>query len=147
MQHPRYIPTLTHGLLDHLLGIVMITSPWLFEYHAARGLAVQVLFILGGLLVLSSLVTRFEMGVFKLMNVRTHLWIDLVIGVSLALSPWIFDFSDRIFLPHLFGGSLIAIISIFTASTPFDETRYTEVVIREGRAEVTRYARSADNSL
>ena len=147
MQHPRYIPTLTHGLLDHLLGIVMIVSPWIFEYHAARGMAVQVPFVLGGALVITSLFTRFEMGVIKLLKVRTHLWIDVAIGVVLAASPWLFGFSDRIYLPHLIGGSVIAIIPFFTVEKPFDESRYTEVVIKEGRAEVIRYARSTDNSL
>ena len=147
MRHLRYIPTLTHGLLDHLLGIVMIVSPWIFEYHAVRGMAVQVPFILGGLLVINSLNTKFEMGVFKLLNVKTHLILDVLIGISMASSPWIFGFADRIHLPHLIGGLVIAILPLFTVRKPFDESRYTEVVIREGRAEVIRYARSTDNSI
>ncbi|MDQ3101826.1 MAG: hypothetical protein M3R08_10605 [Bacteroidota bacterium] len=148
MQTLRYIPTLTHALLDHLLGIVLIISPWIFEFHSAHGPAVHVPFILGGCVVINSLITKFEMGLLKWIPVRVHLIIDIVLGISLALSPWALDFSDRIFLPHLIGGMSIAIIPIFSVHKPFDESVYTEVVIREGRSEVVRYAaRSADNSL
>ncbi len=147
MQRLRYIPTLTHALLDHLLGIVLIISPWIFDFHSARGSAVYVPFVLGGCIVINSLSTRFEMGVVKWIPVKHHLIVDSAIGICLALSPWLLDFSDQIFLPHLIGGLLVAAIPLFSVHKPFDESTYTEVIIREGRAEVVRYARSTDNSL
>lgn len=147
MQQFRAIPTLTHALLDHLFGIVLIISPWIMDFHDERGYPMEVPFILGGLLVINSLVTDLEMGVFKWLSVRVHLILDSFIGICLALSPWALDFADRIYLPHLMGGLIISLLPIFTAGKPFDESLYTEVVIKEGRAEVVRYARSTDSSV
>ncbi len=146
MQHLRSIPTLTHGLLDHLLGMIMIVSPWIFDFHAVRGVAVYVPSIIGGALVVNSLFTRYEMGLVKWIPVSLHVKLDVVLGISLAISPWAWGFADRVFLTHLLGGACIALLPLFSVRKPFDESIFTEVIIREGKAEVIRYARSTDRS-
>jgi hypothetical protein len=146
MQHLRSIPTLTHGLLDHLLGLIMIISPWIFDYYSIRGFAVNAPMIFGALLVINSLITNYEMGLFKWLPIPLHMALDGLIGIGLAISPWVLGFADRIFIPHLAGGALIALLPHFSVRKPFDEEKFTEVVIREGRAEIVRYARSTDSS-
>lgn len=146
MQHLRIIPTLTHGLLDQLIGIVLIVSPWIFEYHTARGAAVLVPVAIGTAVMVNSLFTDHEMGLLRHIHVRDHLWLDIALGTVLSASPWIFEFSHRSHLPHLVGGLIMVVLSVLTVRKPFDESIFTEVVIREGRAEIIRYARTADNS-
>jgi hypothetical protein len=146
MQHLRIVPTLTHGLLDQLIGIVLVVSPWIFEYHSARGAAVLVPVVLGAAVMINSLLTDHEMGLVTWIKVSDHLSLDMALGLILAASPWIFDFAERIIAPHVIGGLFITVLPLFTVRAPFDETMYTEVVIREGRSEVVRHARTADNS-
>jgi hypothetical protein len=146
MQHLRFVPTLTHGLVDNLLGILMAISPWIFDFHAVRGEAVLAPILFGGLLIASGLLTRHEMGLANLLGMRAHLVIDVVLGLLLALSPFVLGFSDRVFLPHVLAGSFLTLLPLFSVREPFDENKYTEVVIRNGRAEVVRYARSSDSS-
>lgn len=34
----------------------------------------------------------------------THLWLDGLTGIFLAISPWLFNFADMVFLPYLIVG-------------------------------------------
>ena len=147
MQHLRSIPTLTHALLDHLLGAILIVSPWILDFHRAVDLAIWMPMAVGTVLVISSLITRYEMGLFQWIPLEWHMRIDTTLGLILAISPWVLGFADNVILPHVVGGSVLAIMPLFSQRKPFDDSMYTEVVIREGRAEIVRYARSTDNSL
>jgi hypothetical protein len=146
MQHLRIIPTLTHGLLDNLTGIVLLVSPWIFDFQTVRGAATYIPMMLGGFLLLSNLFTRHELGLVKVLPFRYHLLLDVVLGCFLMLSPWVFAFHERILMPHVVCGMFIALVPLFSVRKPFDESQFTEVVIREGQAEVVRYARSSDSS-
>jgi hypothetical protein len=44
--------------------------------------------------------------------------IDLIAGLFLAASPWIFGFSDLVFWPHLIVGILEILVSIMTDPEP-----------------------------
>jgi hypothetical protein len=46
--------------------------------------------------------TDYEFGLVKTIPMKTHLNIDLISGLLLAVSPWVFGFSDRIMAHNLF---------------------------------------------
>ena len=70
----------------------------------------SVFFILGMGILLYSFFTKYELGVLRVISMPVHLTLDLVTGALLAASPWLFGFSDRVFLPHLILG-IAAIMS------------------------------------
>lgn len=47
-----------------------------------------------------------------------HLWLDGLSGVLLAASPWLFNFYDRVFLPHLLIGLFEIGASLITKKMP-----------------------------
>ena len=99
----RIITRRVHGVLDYLVGVLLILAPTLFDFRiggAAQWLPVT----LGVATIIYSLLTRYELGAIRLLSFRTHLALDAVNGVLLALSPWIFGFSDQVFIPHLLLG-------------------------------------------
>src|SRR4051812_24640001 len=96
----RFISTRTHGILDYIVGIVLIVAPWLLKFNQG-GAETWVPVILGAALILYSLCTRYELGIIKAIPMSTHLTLDLVSGIVLALSPWLFGFSHRITTPHV----------------------------------------------
>jgi hypothetical protein len=101
----KIISTKIHGVLDYLMGVLLIVSPWLFGF--ANGGAQQwVPIILGVSALVYSMMTNYELGVFKTISMKTHLTLDAVSGVFLAASPWIFGFADTVYLPHLILGLL-----------------------------------------
>jgi SPW repeat-containing protein len=51
--------------------------------------------VLGIGLIAYSLITDYELGVWKVAPMAVHNVIDIVAGVFLALSPWLFGFADE----------------------------------------------------
>ena len=109
------IETITHGFLDYIIGAFLIAAPWIFSFDTDNPES-DILIILGVALVLYSLFTSYELGVVRLISMPVHLTMDVVSGIILAASPWIFGFADRVFLPHLILGLLEIIIALMTRS-------------------------------
>ena len=113
----RFISTHTHGILDYITGIALVAAPWLFGF--ARGGAETVIPVVLGLgLLVYSLLTRYELGVFKVLPFKAHLTMDLISGVLLASSPWVFGFSEFVYLPHLLVGLFEIGAALMTHTRP-----------------------------
>jgi drug/metabolite transporter (DMT)-like permease len=114
----RIIPTKIHGILDYLVGVVLIAAPWIFGFSGVRS-AATVPVILGAAAVIYSIFTDYELGLVKVFSMRLHLVLDLSSGIILATSPWIFGFEDQVLLPHLIIGCLEVIVSLITDASPY----------------------------
>ena len=99
----RFIPTRVHGYLDYIVGALLIAAPWLFDF-ADGGAETWIPVVLGAGAILYSLITDYEMGVSRKISMRTHLMLDLMSGILLATSPWLFGFADYVWGPHLILG-------------------------------------------
>ncbi|MCW3081115.1 SPW repeat protein [Segetibacter sp.] len=118
----KIISTKTHGMMDYLMGILLIASPWIFGF--ANGGAEQwIPIIVGAGALVYSMMTNYEFGVSKTLSMKTHLTLDLVAGIFLAVSPWLFGFSDRVYAPHLILGLLEIGASLMTKTSPADNYR------------------------
>ena len=89
----RFIPTKFHAPLDYIVGAALIASPWIFNFSDTTAPTV-VSIVLGIGLIAYSLITNYELGVWKLAPMAVHNLIDVVAGALLALSPWLFGFAD-----------------------------------------------------
>ncbi|MFD5214907.1 SPW repeat protein [Microbacterium sp. NPDC058345] len=117
----RFIPTKVHGVLDYLVGIALIAAPWLFGFAQLGGPAVIIPIVLGVGLIVYSLFTRYEWGPFGVIPMPVHLVFDVVASVFLAVSPWLFGFSDEapnVWLPHLVVGITVVIVVLLSKPTP-----------------------------
>ena len=113
----RFIPTKIHGYLDYLMGLLLIAAPWLFDF-ADGGAETWVPVILGAGAIIYSLMTDYELGVSRTFSMRTHLMLDLVSGIFLAVSPWLFGFADDVYGPHLILGILEIGAALMTRRDP-----------------------------
>ncbi|MDB5262236.1 MAG: hypothetical protein JWQ14_1517 [Adhaeribacter sp.] len=113
----RFISTKVHGILDYLMGILLIASPWIFNFDNG-GAETWVPVILGIVMLLQALMTDFEMGIMKTISMGTHLRMDLIAGLFLAASPWIFGFSDTVWEPHVIFGLMEVAASLMTRTVP-----------------------------
>jgi hypothetical protein len=112
------ISTKAHGVLDYLMGLLLIVSPWLFGF-ANGGVAQWLPIVLGAMMLVMSLCTNYEAGAVKLISMRTHLGVDLAAGILLAASPWLFGFYEWVYLPHLVLGIAEIGASLLTSRTPY----------------------------
>jgi hypothetical protein len=111
----RFIPTRFHAPLDYVVGVVLITAPWIFQFSES-GAATTVSVVLGSGLILYSLFTDYELGVWKVAPMAVHNLIDIVAGGLLAVSPWLFGFADdgaNAWLPFV----VIGVAAIFLGLT------------------------------
>ena len=99
----RFIPSRVHGILDYVVGVVLIFAPRIFGFQNG-GPEDRIPVILGVATLIYSLLTRYELGLIKVIPFRVHLTLDFLSGVFLAISPWVFGFSERVWVPHLLVG-------------------------------------------
>jgi hypothetical protein len=90
----RFIPTRYHAPLDYIVGAVLIAAPWIFQFSDI-GAATAISIVLGVGLIAYSLLTDYELGVWKVAPMAVHNLIDIVAGALLAASPWLFGFADE----------------------------------------------------
>jgi hypothetical protein len=109
----KIIPRKMHGLLDYVVGIVLIAAPWLFGF-ADDGPATYIPVALGAGALVYSILTNYEFGVVRLIPFRVHLLLDVLSGAFLAISPWLFGFSNKVYLPHLIFGLIEIAAGIMT---------------------------------
>lgn len=110
----RFISTRTHGIIDYLWGAILLAVSWRFGADA------WIFLVFGAGAILYSLLTDYELGVFPVLSMRAHLTIDVLGGLLLAASPWIFaqgSGSLRILLP-VFG-----LFSVMAGLTTYTEPR------------------------
>jgi hypothetical protein len=119
----RFIPTRIHGVLDYLVGLLLIAAPWLFDF-AQGGAETWVPVILGISALIYSLMTDYEMGISRTISMRTHLALDLLSGILLAISPWLFGFAHLVYGPHLFLGIFEIGASLMTKRIPQHERKH-----------------------
>lgn len=101
----KIISTRVHGVLDYLVGALLIAAPWLFDFNRG-GAETWVPVVLGAGVILYSLFTNYEYSVSKSIPMKIHLTLDVISGIFLAASPWIFGFNEFVYLPHLIFGIL-----------------------------------------
>ena len=112
----RFISTRIHGIIDYFLGIALIAAPWLFNF-VANGSETWIPVTLGVVLIVYSLFTDYEYGLVNNISVKTHLWLDSLLGIFLASSPWLFNFNLQVYQPHLWVGVLLTVVAIFTLTS------------------------------
>lgn len=113
----RFISTKTHGYLDYMMAVLLIASPWLFGFYRG-GWESWLPIILGIGTIIYSLLTDYELAATRKISMKTHLTLDFMAGALLAVSPWLFGFSDHVYLPHLILGIAEIGASVMTKTTP-----------------------------
>ncbi|MDR6338682.1 sugar phosphate permease [Filimonas zeae] len=131
----RFLPTKVHGMLDYLMGVVLMI-PWILKYE---GPAAVVASLMGLSLVVYSFMTNYELGGIKLIPMRAHLILDVIGGLFLAASPWLFSFDDGLKIPFLVAGIFELIVTMFTKTRASDKPNEAEAQkAREWKGAVTR---------
>jgi hypothetical protein len=113
----KFIPSRIHGVLDYLVGALLIFAPQFFDFDpipAARNICIA----LGAGAILYSLLTAYELGAFKLIPFRVHLGLDIASGLLLLTSPWLFGFADQTLGFHVTLGAIEVVTALSTRPAP-----------------------------
>jgi hypothetical protein len=119
----KILSTKVHGILDYIMGALLIASPWLFGFNSENaGAEAWVPILLGVGMILYSIMTNYEYGLTDNISMKAHLILDVIAGLFLAASPWIFGFNDVVYLPHVILGGLEVGAALMTETKPSHET-------------------------
>jgi hypothetical protein len=113
----RFISTSTHGVLDYVVGVLLIVAPWLLNF-ASNGVETVVPVLLGIVVIIYSLFTNYERGLVHSISMKTHLWLDGILGLFLAVSPWLLNYEHIVYWPHLIVGILMMGVALMTKTVP-----------------------------
>jgi hypothetical protein len=119
----RFIPTKFHAPLDYIVGVALIAAPWIFQFSDVTAASV-VSIVLGIGLIVYSLFTNYELGVWKVAPMAVHNLIDVVAGLFLAASPWLFGFADEsanVWVPHV----VVGLAAVFLGLTTVQKGGYS----------------------
>jgi general stress protein CsbA len=119
----RFIPTKFHAPLDYIVGAALIAAPWIFQFSDVTA-ATVVSIVLGIGLVAYSLITDYELGVWKVAPMAVHNLIDIAAGAFLAASPWLFGFADEsanVWMPHV----VVGLAAVFLGLTTLQRGGYS----------------------
>lgn len=108
--------TKTHGYLDYLMGLLLIMLPFLSD--TIDGTAATILWVMGAGTIVYSLLTDYELGLYKMISMNMHLMIDILGGLFLMSAPWVFGFADRVYLPFVILGAFEVVAALLTNKVP-----------------------------
>lgn len=89
----RVVSRRVHAYLDYPISIALIVLPLLLGLGSSSALAFWIAFGAGLASFSLTLMTDHETGLFRLLPYSLHLIADFVIGVVLAVAPFVFGFT------------------------------------------------------
>lgn len=107
----RFLPTMLHGILDYIVGLVTIGLPFVLGLQGSQR---WTLIALGVAVIVYSALTDYEAGVVRYLRIRFHLLLDAVFGLAMLLTPWLLDFPLDARWPNYVIGVLALILVAIT---------------------------------
>jgi SPW repeat len=93
-EHNGLLPLRMHAMIEPIVGVLFIAAPWIFGFSDASD-ATTVSIVLGALVLLTGLTTRWRMGVVKLLSLGAHRAMDILVALVAIVSPFVLGFSDN----------------------------------------------------
>jgi len=107
------INTKLHGILDYTLGIILLLSPWMFNYIRESSAEFWIPIITGAVAIAYTLFTDADFGIVRRIKLSNHFLLDLILGSFLVAAPKLFHYSGYVYLlPYLWIGLLKIFISL-----------------------------------
>jgi hypothetical protein len=125
----KIINSKLHGILDYLIGFSLLI-PWITGYltdsrdSLITGLA-------GSILLIYSVSTDYEFGWIRIIPMRLHLLLDLVLGLLLIIYPLVMNTREFLLSWPMFTGIALAVMPFFSSHRAFIVTRRDTNIIRQ----------------
>lgn len=125
----KFISIRAHTIIGLLVGAALVVAPWLFGFSDNSD-ATSSAIVVGIVVLLSELITSSPYSLIRLMSMKTHILIDIGVGIFLALTPWLFNFMDNNhpnqWVPHVLVGIVIIGYALCTDTSREEDTLIAE---------------------
>jgi hypothetical protein len=117
----KFISPRVHTIIGFIVGVALLLAPNIFGFSDVGGAAVLVPRILGFIVILSELTVQGSFSGIGKVPMKMHIMMDVIMGLFLAASPWLFGFSDEeanAWVPHLVVGLAMLGYALATRNNP-----------------------------
>ncbi len=118
-----FISTATYGVLNYIIALVLISSPWSFGLVDVSSAALFLPIYFGWIQLIMAIFSKSETGFIKQFPLQIHLVIDVHMGFILLVSPFLYTFSDKqdgkAWIPAVLLGGLLMFMGNFTKKSPW----------------------------
>jgi len=83
-----------HQAIEPIAALLLIAAPWIFGF-SDNDTATTLSVIIGVVVLLTGMSTRWRMSLVKLIPLRTHFMMDVGVGLALIVLPFVAGFSDH----------------------------------------------------
>lgn len=119
MSLQRSIGPASHGVIDYVLAILIAIAPRLIGFGGRQG---TWCYVFAAVLLLVALMTRYPLGVFRVVGFVSHGVIELVLALVLIVLPWLAGFSAGV-LSRNFYVAMGVLMLVVWALTDFRNVR------------------------
>ncbi|WDF53777.1 SPW repeat domain-containing protein [Mucilaginibacter sp. KACC 22063] len=113
-----FISPKAQGVLAYILGILLASSPWLFGFYKFGGAALFMPLCIGSMITIMSIFSTTG-GFIKVFPIATNLTLTTFVGFIVMVSPFLWAFSNNVWIPHFALGLLVFGLGIFSTYSPF----------------------------
>jgi len=119
-----FISTKLFGYINYPLAIITMASPWIFcsadgtSFQHVGGAALFFPLMFGWFQVLMAIFSKSKAGMVGIFPIQMHCTLDVISGFVVAVSPFLYGFYPKVFLPHLILGGIIFLLGIYTKNSP-----------------------------
>lgn len=110
-----------HGVLDYVTVLIFALSPSLF---ALSETGATIAYTLAVVHLLMTILTAFSMGVIKVIPFQFHGYVELVVGLTLAIGPWLINdllsSTDQLYF-SVMGGVILLVWLLTTYKSPLKD--------------------------
>jgi hypothetical protein len=122
-------------MIEPVAAIVLIAAPWIFGF-SDNDTATTLSIVVGVVVLLTGMSTRWRMSLVKLIPLRTHFMMDIGVGVALIALPFIAGFNDHGGATRFF--VIAGVLELGTASMTRWDEREEVRTSRDARANPVR---------
>jgi len=95
----RSIGAVSHGIIDYALAILLIAGPSIAGFAGTKATWA---YLFGGVLLVMAIVTRYPLGIIKVVGLGTHGFIELLLAICVFAAPWYGNFTGGVTSPRFY---------------------------------------------
>jgi hypothetical protein len=82
-----------HSAIEPLIAAILIASPWIFGFNENDD-ATAAAIVIGVIVLLTGMSTDWRYSLVNLIDIRTHMLMDIGVAAALVLAPFVLGFSE-----------------------------------------------------
>ncbi len=115
----KIISIKNHGYLDYITVLAFALIPTIFSFE---GIPAYLSYALAAIHLLMTLLTAFPLGAAKVIPVKLHKLVEMIVGPVLIIVPWVLGFSDNLSARYVYVAMGLIIIAVGLLTDYFGPT-------------------------